>query len=801
MKKDNKSSASTLRQKAEELLKERRLEAVLQHSKDQTQELIDELEVHQIEMELQNKELSLAKEQAELAAQKYTELYDFAPSGYFTLSNKGEIIALNLCGSQMLGNERSRLKNCMFSFFVSDETKPVFNLFLGQVFDKKVKESCEVALSKNGDTVLYVHLTGIVAEDSKQCFITATDISESRRKHDAMRDSEALFHLLFEKSADGILIVDVETKTFKYANPTMCRMLGYTEGELTMLGVVDIHPRKDLQRVIAEFESQARGDKTLATDIPCLRKDGSIMYADINTTPITMDGNLYAVGLFRDITERKRTAEMLSYERTLFRTIIDLMPDAIYAKDIEGRKTLCNLREIQLTGKNFEAELIGKTDFDLYPKSVAKHSWDEDKSIIQSGKPIMDIESSSIDKEGHVHWQLGSKVPLRDIHGHITGIVGFSHDTTKRKQAEAILRDSEHRYRLLVETASEGILVAQNGFLKFVNPMMQVITGFTREELLTIPFIDFIHPEDRELVINNHLMRLKGEQSIPRYQFRIVKNDRSTRWIEINGIRIDWEGRPATLNMLTDITERKLAEEEIRLKNDQLLKLNATKDKFFSIISHDLKNPFNAIIGFSDILAEQVQEKNEEGIIECAEIIRNSSRLAMNLLMNLLEWSRSQSGRMEFAPEPVEMVALINGNVELFGGSAKQKSLAIARKLPPEATVFADKAMISAVLRNLISNAVKFTNPGGEIVISAQATKKELTVSISDNGVGITKEGIEKLFRIDKNHSTLGTQNEKGTGLGLVLCKEFVEKHGGKIGVESEAGKGSTFKFTLPVGN
>lgn len=250
--------------------------------------------------------------------------------------------------------------------------------------------------------------------------------------------------------------------------------------------------------------------------------------------------------------------------------------------------------------------------------------------------------------------------------------------------------------------------------------------------------------------------------------------------------------------IIQDITERKKIEDALKVSEASLREINATKDKFFSIISHDLKNPFNAIIGFSDVLAEQLQEKNYEGIAQYAEIIHGSSRLAMDLLTNLLEWSRSQSGRMEFAPRPVEMVALINENVELLGGSAQQKSITISSKLPPEAKVFADKAMISAVLRNLVSNAVKFTNPGGKIVILAQTTEKELTVSIGDNGVGITKEGIENLFRIDENHSTLGTQNEKGTGLGLILCKEFIEKHGGKIWVESEVGRGSTFYFSIP---
>jgi signal transduction histidine kinase len=164
-----------------------------------------------------------------------------------------------------------------------------------------------------------------------------------------------------------------------------------------------------------------------------------------------------------------------------------------------------------------------------------------------------------------------------------------------------------------------------------------------------------------------------------------------------------------------------------------------------------------------------------------------------------MEWSRSQTGRIEFNPEYFEMVNFINNTVPLFENISIQKSITIRTELPLNAPVFADKAMISTVLRNIISNAIKFTKPLGHISISVTETKSEVTVSVTDNGIGISKERIEKLFRLDESDSTPGTQNEKGTGLGLILCKEFIEKHSGKIWVESEAGKGSRFSFTLPV--
>ncbi len=232
--------------------------------------------------------------------------------------------------------------------------------------------------------------------------------------------------------------------------------------------------------------------------------------------------------------------------------------------------------------------------------------------------------------------------------------------------------------------------------------------------------------------------------------------------------------------------------------NTDLKKLNATKDKFFSIMSHDLRSPFSSIIGYSEILLDEVQNQNYSAIGEYATVIQTSSWKAMNLLTNLIEWSRSQSGRMLFSPTYFEIVAIINEVTELLNGSAQKKSITILSEVSPGVTVFADKAMISTILRNLVSNSIKYTNQGGLIIISAAQKQNELMVTIHDNGVGIKKETIEKLFRIEECRSTNGTHNEVGTGLGLLLCKEFVEKHSGKIWVESLLNKGSEFHFTIP---
>jgi signal transduction histidine kinase len=238
--------------------------------------------------------------------------------------------------------------------------------------------------------------------------------------------------------------------------------------------------------------------------------------------------------------------------------------------------------------------------------------------------------------------------------------------------------------------------------------------------------------------------------------------------------------------------------ERLKQQTKELEELNATKDKFFTIIAHDLKSPFNSIMGFSEMLVEQVRDKTYDGIEQYANIILDSSQRALDLLMNLMDWARSQTGKMEFIPEYFELVNFIKDITSLFEDIAGQKSIIIKKDLPLNAPVFADHAMISTVIRNLISNAIKFTKPGGEITISAIEKPDQLIIMVKDSGIGISNDRIEKLFRLDETYSTPGTKDEKGTGLGLILCKEFIEKHGGKIWVESTPGEGSIFIFTIP---
>ncbi len=232
--------------------------------------------------------------------------------------------------------------------------------------------------------------------------------------------------------------------------------------------------------------------------------------------------------------------------------------------------------------------------------------------------------------------------------------------------------------------------------------------------------------------------------------------------------------------------------------NQELKDLNATKDKFFSIIAHDLRNPISNFKQMTDILAVEYQYLDDQEKIDFIDALNKSSKQIYNLLENLLTWSRSQRGVIEFHPLKNDLYYIVDNSIELLTASASNKEIKLINNIKPETFAAFDSNMITTVVRNLISNAIKFTNTGGTIEVFSNNDEKNLSISIKDSGVGISKETISNLFKIDSSKSTSGTNDEKGSGLGLILCKEFIDRHSGKIWVESELGVGTTFTFSIP---
>jgi PAS domain S-box-containing protein len=249
-----------------------------------------------------------------------------------------------------------------------------------------------------------------------------------------------------------------------------------------------------------------------------------------------------------------------------------------------------------------------------------------------------------------------------------------------------------------------------------------------------------------------------------------------------------------------DVTEKKMAEEKIRLYNQELENLNQSKDKFFSIIAHDLITPIAALLGYSEILANENEKLDAKIINEFARSINTVSKSAHNLLLELLDWSRLHTGRMPCTPTSIDISYITKEVKNLLNENLVIKEIELKNEIPEGENVYADFKMLNSIMRNLVGNAIKFTNKGGVIrIYSSRKDNGFIEVSVEDNGAGIKEKDLAKLFKIDEHFSTKGTANEKGSGLGLILCKEFVKKNGGEIWAESEIGKGTRISFTLPL--
>jgi signal transduction histidine kinase/DNA-binding NarL/FixJ family response regulator len=291
-----------------------------------------------------------------------------------------------------------------------------------------------------------------------------------------------------------------------------------------------------------------------------------------------------------------------------------------------------------------------------------------------------------------------------------------------------------------------------------------------------------------------HRKRILKDLSLSENRFKELNKDLEQKIFQRT---IDLESANSLLNQ--ELTARKITEKALKKSEASLKELIATKDKFFNIVAHDLKNPFTGLLGSSELLYSNITQMSDEEIITLATILNDSAKSGFAILQNLLDWSRSQTGMLRINLAQVRLSELIETNVSNHSLSARNKEISLSSEVDENLIITADSCMVNTVLRNLISNAIKFTPRGGKIVTSAYTDSKNVFISVKDSGIGISPENISSLFKLDVKYSNPGTENEVGTGLGLKLSKEFVEKQGGEIRVNSEAGKGTEFVFSIPI--
>jgi len=497
--------------------------------------------------------------------------------------------------------------------------------------------------------------------------------------------------------------------------------------------------------------------------------------------------------------------QALDQERYLMAALMDNVPDHIYFKDLECRFIRNNMAHAISFGLKDPSEMIGKTDFDFFMEDVARQQYNDEKEIIRTGLS-MNKEERTIRSDGSVNWYSSTKIPLRDKNGNIFGTFGISRDITRRKEAENELI----KLSKAVEQSPVSIVITDlDGDIEYANPKACETTGYSLRELLgknpRVLKSGETRPEEYAILWNSIVAgnEWKG-------LFHNKKKNGELYWESATIAPIKDIGGNITqyVGVKEDITERLVVEKalresesQLRLKNEELVRINAEKDKFFSIIAHDLRSPFNSFLNLTEMMAEEVNEMSHEKIMRMATSMSRSARALYVLLENLLDWSRMKRGLTSFEPERVSLNDTVSSVLNLVSGMAVNKQIGVNVLIPGELEVFADKQMLGATLRNLVMNAIKFTNEGGQVVISAKIKPEGefVLISVRDTGIGMDQPRLSRLFRLDEDVSRKGTGGESSSGLGLLLCKEFVEKNGGEIWAESEENMGSTFRFTIPL--
>ena len=386
------------------------------------------------------------------------------------------------------------------------------------------------------------------------------------------------------------------------------------------------------------------------------------------------------------------------------------------------------------------------------------------------------------------------------------------------------LNESEKRFDVLLKFCplAIGLINVKDGRIIKFNRQFLSLFNTTENSLKSRSFYEMvISPEICDEIIN----LVNSDQSIQDCEVTISLDEFNYFYASLNIEPIMYEENPAMIISIINVSERDLIDEEnkrlleeleiskemieeeaanmikinIQLEEseEKLKELNAAKDKLFSIIGHDLKNPFFVISSYAEIINEEYDDLSDEEKHEIIKSIGETSKFANKLLENLLHWARAQTGRIEFKPEPLNLRKMVNSSIDLLKSQASKKNINLTAIIDPTFLVNADKNMLETILRNLTSNSIKFTPENGEVKVTAKDNEDLFEITVSDTGIGLSEGDIKKLFRIDVNNSQIGHHKEKGTGLGLILCKEFVERHGGKIWVESVEGEGSEFKFTI----
>lgn len=498
---------------------------------------------------------------------------------------------------------------------------------------------------------------------------------------------------------------------------------------------------------------------------------------------------------------RKRRMALISANKK-FRIFMESSLDSIVIVNSEGIITEVNPIAERMFCYSHD-ELVGKTIETLVPQPNQDHIKHRKDFMKNPKNVIINNYGKNLSgaKKGGVVFPVEISLSPVEIENEIF-VMAVIRDISERKISEQKLRDSENKFRQIFNSANDIMFLQELGnnnmpelFVE-VNEAAEKYLGYTKEEFLKLREQDLHRPEYLPELAIIHGNLLKDENI--KFEIPYLRKDGTEVILEESSHVLTLDEKKYVLSIGRDITDKKMAEERLLESRQKLRELNEAKDRFFSIISHDLRSPFWAILGLSDILTDPEEDLSVEERTRIQENLNSALKAQYNLLDDLLKWSQIQMDRLEVETKQLILKSLVDRRIQELGRIAEQKELNIKNEVEKETVIITDENIISSVLRNLLSNAVKFTPRGGDVFIRAFDNKDFVSIEVEDTGMGMNADQLSKLFKIDTIFSTSGTEDEKGTGLGLILVKEMLSKVNGSIKIESEVNKGTKFSISIP---
>ena len=769
-------------------------------------------------------ERKLAEKELLQTQQNYETFFNTIDEFLFVLDEQGNIIHTNSTVIERLGYSASELIGASVLAVHPPERREEAGRIVGEMLAGTAEFCLVPIVTKAG---VYIPVETRVSHgfwNGKPVIFRVTkDVSQ-------VRLSEEKFSKLFKINPSACGLSDLADHKYIEVNQAFYNLLGFTENEVIGFTAYDLGILTPETSSTIMSHANSNGYVTNVETV-LKAKNGDIKHVLISSENIYVQDKHYRFTVVNDITERKLAEESLLWNKSLLQLMSSSSPLGFLVVDnrtddiLYFNQRFCQIWGIQHLSKRMENDEFKNNDIIPYCLPMLT----DVPAFAESCKPLQD-EENRIVVEDEIAFTNN-----RTIHRYSTQIRGKNdeyfgrfyifEDITERKQIEETIKANEEYLNAVFHIIGAGVILinAENQTIIDVNKAASDLIGLPIEEIIGKVCHEFICPNEiGNCPVKDH------NKSVENCERKLVCANGVHKDIIKTVYPMIYKGLNCHLESFMDISEQKLNEMELKLVNENLRetkeiielnlfqknalieelfdtkerleKINSEKDKFFSIIAHDLKSPFSGFLGLTKIMAEQISDLTMKELREFAVAMQSSANNLAKLLENLLEWSRMQGGKVDFNPVNCKISFLVKQNIDIISERAKQKNVEIINNVNNDAEVIADVPMLNSILRNLVSNAVKFTKIGGKIEIGTtiQPSEGSVVIYVKDSGIGMTEDIVGKLFRIDQKVSRPGTEGESSTGLGLLLCKEFVERHDGNIWVDSEVGKGSTFYFTLP---